>query len=450
MRIHVRVSWITAGLVVLSAALDPAQAEVVKRVSVDGIYDNNAYKFVDGPSDAITQTSFYLARRDTSAKTGVEYFYNGDFDLFVRASQRHFTAQRVGIAYVRQFGQARRLLSAGGHFGGRWDRAAYNYYDNLDRAVYANFKLNLARTTSLRTTYRLTLRKYFKLDASSFREHLASLALNTAFPTRTALKLEVSYGYKDYTMSRTVQPVAAKMVVLSGMDRNNGMGGQSGSGMGSGFQMGGGTMGGGMGPGSQAGGGMIRGGMMRGRINPGESGTEDDETSLVEPIIIQSGSPNKNQITLSLRVSQSLLSSTGVNVQYLRRINPSSGGRYQSGLGTGYVVEDDDLFDDRYDYEGHEISGGMSQLLPWGSKLTVDVGYITKDYRDKPALDLEGIPLGADRSDRKRYLSAGIEMPLGMALDVNLWYIYTTNTSNDPLYGYRDNHVVSVGVSREF
>lgn len=433
MRTLFLISGITAGLVVLIAAFDPAQAEIVKRVSVDGIYDNNAYKFVDGPSDAVTQTSFYLARRDTSARTGVEYFYNGDFDLFVRASQRHFTTQRVGLAYVRQFGQARHLLSAGGNFGGRWDRAVYKYYDTLDGAVYANFKLNLARTTSLRTTYRLTLRKYLKLDASSFREHLASLALNTAFPTRTALKLEVSYGYKDYTSSRVALVAATKRVGSTGMNGMDGMGGR---------------MGGGMGPGSMGWSGMWNGTWRR-WVGGDTTASASAPALPAIPTILQYGSPNKGQIALSLRVSQSLLTSTGIYAQYLRRINPSDGGRYQSGLWTGYA-EDDDLFDDRYDYEGHEISGGMSQLLPWGSKLTVEGSYMTKDYRNKPALDLDGFPLGEDRSDRKRTLSAGIEMPLGMAFDVNLWYIYTTNTSNDPLYGYRGNHVVSVGVSREF
>lgn len=405
MRIQRLISW-TAGLFVLIAVSVSSRAETVKRVSVESIYDNNAFKSSDGVSDAITQTSFYLARRDTSAKTGVDYFYTGDLALFTRSGQRHFTTHHIGVAYIRQFGQARNLFSAGWNFGGRWDRATYNYYNDLDGALYANFKLNLSNTTFMRMGYRMNARRYLHLDASSFREHQVSLIYNASLPSRTALKADVSYGYKGYTMERLTtalvlepQPAAQGRM---GMRR-----GREG-----GFPQ------------------------FRGEVAPRE-------------VVVQSGSPGKGQLSLNLRVSQSLSPSTGVNAQYLRRLNPSTGGLYQSGLGTGYAG-DDDLFDDRYDYEGHEIIGGASQLLPWGSKFTVEAGYLIKDYRNKPALDLNGLAIGRDRSDRRRYLSAGVEMPLGMTFDLNLWYIYSTNASNDPFYNYRGNHVVSAGLSREF
>lgn len=391
----------TAGLLSL-IAVSVSSAETVKQVSVEGIYDNNAFKSSGGASDVITQTSLYLARRDTSARSGVDYFYTGDIDLFVQSGQRHFTAHHIGISYIRQLGEAKHLFSAGWNFGGRWDRTTFNYYDDLDGSLYANFKLNLAPATSLRMSYRMNLRKYLHLDASSFREHALSLTYNTSLPTRTALKADVSYGYKGYTMARlTTSVVPAPQ------------------------------------PTGRMGGGMRRGGW--GFF--GERGAR--QTAL------QSSLPYKSQITLTLRASQSLSPSTGVNAQYLRRFNPSGRGIYQTGLGTGYA-EDDDLFEDRYDYQGHEISGGVAQLLPWGSKLTLDAGYVIKNYRNKPALDLNGVSTGQDRRDRKRTLSAGVEMPLGMAADLDLWYTHGTNISNDPFYVYRGNHAFSIGISRKF
>ncbi|GEM_PF-1001265 len=406
MRTRRLVLWI-AGLLSLVAVSAPSRAETVKRVSMESIYDDNAFKSSGGVSDFITQTSFYLARRDTSARAGVEYFYTGDLALFTRSGQRHFTTHHVGVAYIRQFGRARNLFSAGGNLGGRWDRATYNYYNDLDGALYANFKLNLPGATFLRMGYRMNARKYLNLDASSFREHMASLTYNVSLPSRTALRADVSYGYKGYTMERlTTALVAAPQPAAQG----------------------------GMGRGMRRGPGGIP--QFRGEVE-------------YQEVVVQSSSPGKSQIALSLRLSQSLSLSTGVNVQYLRRLNPSTGGPYQSGMGTGYA-EDDDLFDDRYDYEGHEFSGGVSQLLPWGSKLTLEAGYLVKGYRNKPALDLSGLSLGEDRSDRKRYLSAGVEMPLGMSMDLNLWYIHGTNVSNDPFYAYRGNHAFSLGLSREF
>ncbi len=391
-----RLSWWTAALLSLMAVSIPSHAETVRQVSVDGIYDNNTFKSSGGASDVITQTSFYLARRDTSARAGVEYFYTGDIALFVRSGERHFTAHHVGISYLRQLGKARHLLSAGWNFGGRWDRAIYNYYDDVDGLLYANLKLNLSPATFLRMGYRMNIRKYLHLDASSFREHQTSFTYNTSLPTRTALKGDVTYGYKGYTMTR----LTTSTIIVS-----------------------------------------PPGGRRRGGGPFDQSG--------VPQTVVQESLPYKSQVTLSLRVSQSVSPSTGVNVQYLRRLNPSSGGFYQSGLGTGYA-EDDDLFDDRYDYQGHEVSGGVSQLLPWGSKLTVEGGYLIKDYRNNPALDLNGVSTGQDRNDRKHTLSAGIGMPLGMTSDLNLWYIYGTNASNDPFYTYRSNHAFSFGISRKF
>jgi len=404
MRTQRLVSWI-AGLFSLVAVSAPSGAEIVKRVSVEGIYDNNAFKSSDGVSDAITQTSFYLARRDTSAKAGVEYFYAGDLALFAQSGQRHFTTHHVGVAYIHQLGPSRHLFSAGFNFGGRWDRALYDYYNNLDGALYANLKLNLPGATFLRMNYWVNARKYIHLDASSFREHLVSLTYSASLPSRTALRADVSYGYKGYTMERLTTALVSVPQ-----------------------------------PAGRMGMGMRRG--------PGGGPQFRGEAALQE-VVVQSDAPGKSQIALSLRLSQSLSPSTGLNIQYLRRLNPSIGGFYQSGLGTGYA-EDDDLFDDRYDYEGHEISGGVSQLLPWGSKLTVEAGYFVKGYRNRPALDLNGLSLGQDRDDRKRSLSAGVDMPLGMSMDLNLWYIYGTNASNDLFYSYRGNHAFSVGVSREF
>lgn len=402
------VLW-AAGLLSLIAASVPTHAEIVKKISVEGIYDNNAFKSSGGASDAISQTSFYLARRDTSAKTGVDYFYNADVALFVRSNQRHFTAHHVGLSYLRQFGQDGHLFSAGWNFGGRWDRTVYNYYDNLDGSFYTSFKLNLPSRVFLRMSYRMNARKYLHLDASSFREHLASLTYNVSMPTRTALKADLSYGYKGYTKTQTVA-IEAPEVTRHAARRE-------------------------------------RHGMRRGPFGTPAQLLGESYNQVMIPI--QSGAPDKSQVIFSLRASQSLSPSTGVNIQYLTRINPLTTGRYQSGLGTGYA-ENDDLFDDRYDYQGHEVSGGLSQLLPLGSKLTIEAGYLIKNYINKPALDLNGVSTGLDRRDRKRYLSAGIEMPVGMAYDLNLWYIHGTNGSNDPFYAYRNNHAFSFGISREF
>ena len=65
-------------------------------------------------------------------------------------------------------------------------------------------------------------------------------------------------------------------------------------------------------------------------------------------------------------------------------------------------------------------------------------------------LDLTGVSAGQDRRDRKNYISAGIELPLGLTYDLDFGYLYSVNRSNDPFYTYRGNHAFSAGISRDF
>lgn len=154
-----------------------------------------------------------------------------------------------------------------------------------------------------------------------------------------------------------------------------------------------------------------------------------------------------------LRLAQSLDNSTGLSLQVLLRRNPANNVRYLAGQVSGYTTEDE-LFDDRYGYESHELSGTLTRLLPWRMTLVMGSEAQWKDYVNRPALDLSGQPLatGELRHDRRfaawvtlaRTLSTGNRE---LSLLVELYWL--DNRSNDRYYDY-STATFSVGVSTEF
>ncbi len=75
------------------------------------------------------------------------------------------------------------------------------------------------------------------------------------------------------------------------------------------------------------------------------------------------GDRNLVQLMSRFKVAQSLGASTGLQLEYLERVNLAGQSRY--------TVEqiynpDDDLFDDRYSYDGNEFRTTLKHLAPWG------------------------------------------------------------------------------------
>lgn len=88
-------------------------AEVVKTVSIGGVYDNNAYGSYAEESDYITQLSIYIAHQTGSHHSDLEVFYTGNGNIFAQSNIRTFTVNRAGLAYTRKLAQGQGSFAAG-------------------------------------------------------------------------------------------------------------------------------------------------------------------------------------------------------------------------------------------------------------------------------------------------------------------------------------------------
>ena len=159
------------------------------------------------------------------------------------------------------------------------------------------------------------------------------------------------------------------------------------------------------------------------------------------------------QALLRVRIAQAVARGTGLQMEFLRRVNVYGHNRYTEL--ENYDGEENP-FDDRYSYGGREIRGTLKHL---GSVVRVEVTgrYVWRDYEDRPALDLDGavVDLGILRQDRRKSLQFEVEKVLslpGMWLrEVGLQakWLYLDVDSNDPYYSAA-TQVYSVGLRLGF
>lgn len=134
-----------------------------------------------------------------------------------------------------------------------------------------------------------------------------------------------------------------------------------------------------------------------------------------------------------LKLAQSLGAYTGLQVEYRKRANLSGRSRYTD---VEFYNPDDDLFDDRYSYQGDSIGTTLKHIAPLEVDLEASAKIESRRYTGRLALDLIGEPLdsGATRKDTRQTLrlAAGKDFYLnGPAHAVRLqleWLYRNTST----------------------
>ncbi|MDP6778264.1 MAG: hypothetical protein QGI83_16020 [Candidatus Latescibacteria bacterium] len=381
---------LTALAIVLAQPADRASAEVIEKISVGTTYDTNAYGSYAREADAITHIGIYLANRSSGEHSMFEYYYSGNGNIFAQSGNRSFVVNRVGVAYARELGGGRNNIVAGASVAVRLDRSYYNVYDYLGGQLAVNGKWYTAPTVLIRLGYRLRLRDYWNLDLLNYAEHRLSAQVSKFLPSRTTVRGDIAFGYRNNRNPR-----------VESLDT-------------------------GFGP------------FRPGRGRP-------------VPVTVDPGVPDESQVVLGVQVAQSLFENTGLSLRYQARLNTSSDTYYLAGEESGYS-DDVDLFNDRYDYEGHEWSAKLTQQLPLRLRLVLEGGYEIRSYDGREALDVDGnaIAEGLFREDRETFASVTLEQPLTSRLDMGIWYGYQRNLSNDLYYNYGARHSLSVDLKLGF
>ncbi|MDZ7261523.1 MAG: hypothetical protein ONB05_05395 [candidate division KSB1 bacterium] len=355
------------------------------------IYDNNTFRDYEMIPDWVNQTDLYLGHDFKLGSWLSRVYYEGDVNIFKEYPERFFHQHQLGLAFSHQFGEALSLM-AGGNYEIRRNRTAYDYYNYSQWQGYGNVRLEIQQNLPLQAGYRLRGRQYQNLPEFSYQEHFSFLRLSKFLPTKTTPIGEVTYGKKDYTGKSSI--VEKK---LESKGRGKGWG-------------------------------------RHGQMFPVISYNID--------------TPGSSQVTILARIAQSLTPSIGLSFQYLRRLLPQQGSRILSGQDSGYAT-DDELFDDPYRYQSHELSLVATQLLPWNLQLKLGVDYYHKLYPGIPAQDS-----GEDRKDERMagwlYGSKTFRMiRFAQSLTLYLQYSNLRNRSNDAYFDYYQQ-VISSGMEWNF
>lgn len=145
------------------------------------------------------------------------------------------------------------------------------------------------------------------------------------------------------------------------------------------------------------------------------------------------------QLIARAKIAQSLAQNAGLQLEYIRRANLAGTSRFAD---TQLYNPDDELFDDRYAYEGHSGRSVLKYLAGGGVQLQATGRWERRHYPGRPALDLDGFLLdsGATRRDIRRSLRLAAERSFyptsGLASQarLRLEWSYLDTDSNDLYY----------------
>jgi len=139
------------------------------------------------------------------------------------------------------------------------------------------------------------------------------------------------------------------------------------------------------------------------------------------------------QAWTSIRIAQGITEHTGFSLtaQIQRNIRNNSA----SLAGTTQLISDEELFDDRYGYEGWTLSAMLTEVVWEGTRLRLAYTTQQKDYVLLPAFDLDGIQISDLRNDRRSTTMLALEHDFSFG-SIQAVYEHIMNRSNDPLFDY--------------
>ena len=172
-------------------------------------------------------------------------------------------------------------------------------------------------------------------------------------------------------------------------------------------------------------------------------------------IPVRTGSDrNLMQLITRLKIAQALGNNTGLQLEYRRRATLSGRSRFSE---KEFYNPNDDLFDDRYSYNGHELRSTLKHLAPWGLLVELSGRLEHRDYTGRPALDLEGflVAEAATREDNRKTVALTTERTFYLQegrvreIRLQLEWLYRDIESNDAYY-QTDSQVYATGIQIEF
>ena len=166
----------------------------------------------------------------------------------------------------------------------------------------------------------------------------------------------------------------------------------------------------------------------------------DDSSAALATYARTSDNDAQAQATAWLKVAQSVATRTGLQLQYTRQALLAGGTRYRRPEEYDPVEE---LFDDGYSRSGYELRATIKHQGAAGFDLLATARRARRLYEGRPALDLDGLPVGVgqNRRDTRTGLLVRLDRDLTAHAPVHLanlvlrleWSLLAVD-SNDPYY----------------
>lgn len=162
--------------------------------------------------------------------------------------------------------------------------------------------------------------------------------------------------------------------------------------------------------------------------------------------------PGVDQLVSNFKLAQSLGMKTAITIDYVNRFNPGLAGGSAAVIDNENLFTEDELFDDRYGYQGHELSALFTHYLPAYIRLQFGASRLWKNYQNRNIYDFVGTSAltGEARVDNRFVswfeLSRTFAVKWGIkSLGISLQGGYLKNDSNDSYYQF-DNYFGTVGL----
>lgn len=382
-------------LVSLGCIVSLVQAQTRLTIHQSTAYDQNILRNYSQTNDWISHTAINLQHLIRPGKVEWQAEYAGDLNLFYYYRNRLTHAHRIGLAVMLPLREKISWqVEAAAQL--RKHQSPFDVYDHHTWLGASRWQLHVWQRSPVQAGYQFRYRSYWDLPEFTYSEQFVFLTIKHFFPTRTTIIGELNWGHKTFAHGAATD----KMVVNKKSNPAKGHGYQHGK---------------------------------RQQL------LHSDSTVTAYNLTASA----TQQWRLSLLLAQSVLTTTGISLQYKRQLTPSRDNRYLLGVDYFYY-QNDDLFDDPYSFESHEWEATLTQILPWSATMKLNAYRIDKRYGYSIAPDslVTATTSITQRQDRQ----LGLEMSLSKrvrlnhlvkSLTISLSVNYLSNRSNDLYFDYR-------------
>lgn len=194
MSLHcIRLGILLLGMLVTTSAW----AGMTREITLSSAYNNNVLRDANSMGDYITQVKGMMGWHWRTARSQTQFYYSGTGYLFADIGSRSFLLNGAGFAYTRKF-VGGKSLQFNSFASLRTDRSDFNNFDNVGWQSYISYKMRLPRSMAFSASYSLQLRRYWHMRVSRYAEQVLSTQLTKHFSTRTWIRGDLGYGYKQH------------------------------------------------------------------------------------------------------------------------------------------------------------------------------------------------------------------------------------------------------------